>query len=202
MKNLLLRYSFYLLILSLFDSCQSIMFSIYGIREPQRMSQENIVIKGKRYNINQEDIHIIDFSFFTFLDSINRNAINIPIYDVIQNHCQPLQVMVFDSINRLCSYHTNCYAEGFPNLKWEGFDVFPPTTATPIDTIITFDILKAHISHSQDSIIKNQKNYTVIVFWTTFMGRQSKRLITLMQQKIPKDKAKLIYINIDALFES
>ena len=196
MKYRLSKYVYFLLSLLLFDSCQSIMCSIYGI-QTKPVSKKNIAKKEKKYHINQDDIYKIDSSFFIFLDSLGKTTTDSSICNIIKNHYQPLQVMVFDFTGKLCSYHTNCYAEAFPNLKWRGFNTFPPITSTPIDTIITLNILEKYIFHLQEFIERSNKEYTVIVFWTAYMGRQSKRLIALMQQKIPKNKVNLIYVNIE-----
>lgn len=185
-----------LLSLLLLDSCQTIMSSMYGIRT-KPISKECIANSERKYKISQDDIYEIDYSFFVFLDSLGKETTDSSICSIIKNHYQPLQVMVFDYSGKLCSYHTNCFAEAFPNLKWNGFDTFPPITSTPLDTIITCDILKKHIPRLQKLIDESDKDYTVVVFWTAFMGRQSKRLIALIQQKIPKNQANILYVNIE-----
>ena len=202
MKYQLLKYLFVFLLLLLLGSCQPVFLALYGMKKPEQQSLEKIAKAEKKYCINPEDVYNIDISFFSFLDSLNNSTMDTSISHIIKDHSQPLQVMVFDNGGKFCSFHINCYAEAFPNLKWDGFDIFPPITAAPIDTIITFDLLKNTIPYLQKLTEENPEKYTVIIFWTGFLGRQSKRLISLMQEKIPRDQANLVYVNIDAGFFS
>ena len=113
MRNQLLKYFFVFLLLGLLGSCQSIFFSLYGMKKPQQQSQEEITKTEEKYHINQEDIYNIDISFFRFLDSLDKSITDTSNYHILKNHYQPLQVMVFDSIGKLRSFHINCYAEVF-----------------------------------------------------------------------------------------
>ncbi len=82
---------------------------------------------------------------------------------------------------------------------------FPPKAQAPIDSIIDLPTQIKHLrklSYSKTISIDNY-DYHVIVYWNRFMGRQSKRLIRLVQQnsKNTDKKVKILYVNTDNIFD-
>ena len=108
----------------------------------------------------------------------------------MNNHVQPLQALYFDRSGRLVSYHVNCYAGGFPNLKWnhdDAFSSFPPASVSPLDTLVSLQDLLPHVKTPAGETPTCQSSpvdYTVVVMWPVFMGRQSKRLIKTVKKNL------------------
>jgi hypothetical protein len=199
---------FILIIIScLFYSCSPLFNGIYGLKKQKTLSQNQIQHTARKYSIPVESSFVLDTTFFTYLgqfDSlIYQNSRN--------NHAQPLQVLYFDSLNQLVSYQVNCYAGGFPNLKWNrnnAFENFPPSQQAPIDSLISFEkqlyFIKS-LNGTNEKLILNDSSLTVFVYWNRFMGRQSKRLIKLVQKNaaLAKDNnLQVIYINNDNIYSN
>ena len=138
------------------------------------------------------------------MKSLDTNRFN----QVIKDHFQPLQAIYYDKIGQMCSFHINCYCGGFPNLKWNrngNFDVFLPKQQAPIDSVFT---LEKQLSFVQplahhDTLNIKSFDYVIVVYWTRYMGRQSKRLIELVQKNARltnRERVKIIYVNSDNAF--
>ena len=83
--------------------------------------------------------------------------------------------------------------------------VFPPLQQAPIDSLIPLDIHMKHIKsiNNNQTTIKNDYDYIVIVYWSKFMGRQSKRFVNLIQENYKLSKGnnvKFLYVNTDNLY--
>ncbi len=204
MKKKNISFYFLLLTLTVFAGCSSTVSFFYGIKKPQFLDENQILYYAKKLNLPNEDIFQIDTAYFNFIvstDSIKHKESH-------KNHYQPLQVLYYGQAGQLVSFHVNCYAGGFPNLKWnrEGsFDIFPPKTQAPVDSILPLKKLLGFLKPlaSSQKIHTEQYDYFVFVFWNRFMKRQSKRLIRTVQQncRMKKNKTiRTIYVNDDNLF--
>ena len=192
---------FSMLVIIGFTSCSAIVKGLYGIKNPKVLNEEQILHYSKKFNIPATDTYVLDTSFFSFLSSLEM--INHKLQ--IKNHSQPLQALYYNKAGYLQSFHVNCYAGGFPNLKWaknERFSTFPPKQQAPIDSILSIDkqleFLKP-LSTTQ-KVNTQQYDYIVIVYWNRFMSRQSKRLIRIIQENCKlatNENNKIIYVNND-----
>lgn len=126
----------------------------------------------------------------------------------IKNHYQPIQMLYFGKNQYPESWFINCYAPGFPNLQWNknnNFAVFPPITAAPIDSLISFDeILKTSapfIQKNPKPTINSESPYTIVFFWNRFMFKQCKRLYKEVRKNtaLTNEKVRIIYINNDQI---
>ena len=121
------------------------------------------------------------------------------------NLLQPLQVFYFDALGTLISYHVNCSVGGFPNLKWNrfgSFNQFPASKSVELDTMVYINDHLLHVNPLNNAPFPDLRNYeyTVLVYWSTFMGRQSKRLVRVVKEnlRLSKDKkVMVIYVNSD-----
>jgi len=186
------------------SSCSAIMTKCYGVKKIKPVKEQIIVRFANKYNIPKNDLYELDTSYFNYLFSLDT----IRFKKQIKNHYQPLQVLYFGNDGYLKTYLVNCYAGGFPNLKWnrnETMTTFPPKQQAPIDSLISLNtqmkFLKP-LSQSSNLSIENF-DFVVLVFWNRFMGRQSKRLIHFVQlnNKLEKEKkVKIVYVNNDNFF--
>lgn len=153
----------------------------------------------KKYNIPAESSYQLDTSYFSFVagwDTLFKQE--------RKDHLQPLQALYYNEKGELISFHVNCYAGGFPNLKWNRNGVmesFPPGQQAPLDTLLSLQKQLEFLnptSRSQKEI--KTTDYTVVVYWSAYMGRQSKRLIKQVQKNsnlLKGDHLQILYVNSD-----
>ena len=126
---------------------------------------------------------------------------------MISKYQQPLQAMYFDEEGKLVSFHNNCYAGGFPVLKWNKdgqFDKFIPVTTIPItDTALNLELLLLYIGPSDKPVSLEKTKWTVVVFWCDFMLKQSKELIKTAKINLLLDNShstRILFVNTDNCF--
>jgi hypothetical protein len=185
-------------------SCTSIFTGLYGMKNTKTVDEKTIIRYSKKYNIPTSASYELDTAYFSYLFSLDSTKYKYQ----IKNHFQPLQALYYDNSGQLKSFQVNCYAGGFPNLKWDRNEImttFPPRQQAPIDSIVP---LETHLKYlkplSQTEKIQiDHYDYIVIVHWNRFMGRQSKRLIRFVQDNsklATGEKVKIIYANTDNIF--
>ena len=200
-----LRFTNLILILAIgLTSCSSVIQGLYGIKKPKELNDQSIMEYSEKYNIPLTDNYKLDTNYLTFLSSLDTTKYK----EQIKNHYQPLQVLYYNNTGKLESFQINCYAGGFPNLDWNRdsiFTTFPPRQQAPIDSIISLDLQLKYIhplSQTTDFSYENYE-YIVIVYWNRLMGKQSKRLIHIVQEnrKLANNyKVKIIYVNTDNIY--
>lgn len=187
-----------------FTSCSGIISGMYGIKKPKPVDEVTIARFADKYNIPPADSYVMDTSFVSWLFSQDTSLYKMEIH----NHYQPLQALYYNHKDELVSFQVNCYAGGFPNLQWERDSIFnacPPLEQTKVDSLLPLQKLLTFIravgsSHPVDT---DGLDYVIVVQWNRFMGRQSKRLIRIVQQNsiLAKDvNARIIYVNTDNNF--
>jgi hypothetical protein len=186
------------------QSCSPLLLKTYGLKTIKPLTSEEIIRQGKKYKIPVSEAYELDSTYYTFIKSLDTNRFN----QVIKDHFQPLQAIYYDKTGQMCSFHINCYCGGFPNLKWNrngNFDVFLPKQQAPIDSIFTLEKQLSFIQPlaHQDALIITPFDYVVVVHWNRYMGRQSKRLIEIVQNNARmtnRERVKIIYVNSDNAF--
>ncbi len=183
------------------QSCSSLMLGVMGIKKPMAMAPEEILVQGEKYGIPRSDSYEMDSSFFSValtLDTIRYGKDQ-------KNLTQPLQALYFDASGRLISYSVNCSVGGFPNLKWNrygAFNQFPAAKSVELDTMNTMNNHLLHINPLNNAPFPDLRtyDYIVLVYWCRFMGRQSKRLVRLVQDNVRLAEGKsvmVLYVNTD-----
>jgi hypothetical protein len=175
-----------------------------GIKSIQPVDEKDIIEFSQKYKIPLADSYELDKSYVTFIKSLDT----ILYASQKKNHSQPLQALYYEKNGQLKSFQINCYAGGFPNLNWNRNEIlttFPPLQQAPLDSVLP---LNNHLKFLRPLSTKQKFSiddfdYIVIVYWSRFMGRQSKRLIHFVQDncKLATDKnVKVIYANTDNFF--
>jgi hypothetical protein len=185
-------------------SCSSIFIGLYGMKKTKTIDEKTIIRYAKKYNIPAVDSYELDTAYFSYLFSLDTTKYKTQ----VKNHYQPLQALYYDKSGQLTSFQVNCYAGGFPNLKWDRNEImttFPPKPQAPIDSIISLETQLKYLKPlSQTTKLSNDSyDWIVIVYWNRFMGRQSKRLIRFVQDNsklATGKKVKIIYANTDNIF--
>jgi len=196
-----------LLLISLsifFFSCSNSLLGLYGIKEVEAISEEKIKHYSKKYNIPLKNSYEMDTSYLYYLFSLDPKKYK----KQQQNHIQALQALYYHGDGTLQSFHINSYAHGFPNLDWNQngiFAEFPPKKQAPLDTLLP---LLTHLKYfnklpESDEINLDSYDFVVVVYWSRFMARQSKRFIKIIQKNcdLAQDQRILIiYANTDNMF--
>jgi hypothetical protein len=190
--------------LSILTSCSKTMLGLYGMKDTKAVDDNTILQYSKMYDIPLEDNYELDTSYSTYLFSLDTTYYKAQ----IKNHYQPLQALYFAKSKQLQSFQINCYAGGFPNLKWDRDEIlttFPPKQQAPVDNLLSLDTQLKFLRPLQQTskLSVDDYDYIVIIYWNRFMGRQSKRLIHFIQDnsKLSADKkVKIIYANNDNIF--
>ncbi|MFC5271270.1 hypothetical protein [Adhaeribacter terreus] len=186
------------------SGCTYLFSTAYGFKSPKKLNSDQIADQARKYNIPAENSFELDITFFFgYLKSFDT----IQYREQVKNHYQPLQALYFDKHGQLQNFHINCYAGGFPNMQWNrngNFETFPPKPQAPVDTLVSYQTLSRYLKPLSGTkpITVLADDYTVVVFWSRVMGRQSKRLIQSVQQNTAKSgnqKIRLIYVNNDDL---
>lgn len=180
---------------------------MYGIKTLKSLPTNAIVKQANKYHIPASSSYVLDSNYRKLLASFDTALYA----QQINNHAQPLQALYYNQEGQLVSFHINCYAGGFPNLNWnreENFQVFPPKQQAPVDSLVSLATLQQHLQALPGSnpitINPKQTNtYTLIVFWSRFMGRQSERFLQLIQenhQSFAPASTPILYVNTDNFF--
>lgn len=178
--------------------------ALIGIKKPKPVKEKIILQYSEKFNIPKADSYELDTSFISYLYFLDTTQYK----KQIKNHHQPLQALYFDKSGQMVSFQVNCYAGGFPNLKWDRNKIlttFPPKQQAPIDSILPLAKQLKYLRplSGTTSLTTTNYDFVVVVYWSRFMGRQSKRLIHLIQDncKLSGGKqVKIIYANNDNVF--
>ena len=199
---------FVLFVSLLFVSCGKMITKAYGIKNPKKIEDAVVLQKASKNKIEENNLYYLKASYKKLLDSINGEPIlanTCSKNKAVYNLSQPIQALFFkDTV--LIAYYTNCYAGGFPNLKWNrnnSFESFPPKGNAPIHEQVKSSLLVSHFKKISPSIDKTkQTEYTIIVFWNCFMYRQSRRLIKEIKKSLRHypNEVKIYYVNNDNYF--
>ncbi|HET8573337.1 MAG TPA: hypothetical protein VFL76_05650 [Edaphocola sp.] len=195
-------------ILFLFSSCNSIVGAMYGERDVSKLDKKMVVgIISRDDVLKQQENYYLDSNFVDFCYSHFPEN-----HKILHDFLQPMQALYFDSSGRLISWHLNCYAGGFPNLKWNRGDVFatfPPKSQRPVTDSVSLAVILPYLKKF-DSLNLNYSKpgqsspLTIVVFWNYQMFKQSKRLIDLVEQNLKlnadKRQPRMIFVNTDLMY--
>jgi hypothetical protein len=170
------------------------------MKNPNQLTNEQLKKEARHQGIPLQQLYSIDTSYWSYLAKVDTAK-----HQEVKNHSQPLQAMYFDANGQLFRYYVNCYAGGFPNLKWNrfgGLNQFPPLPQAPVDSLLTLNQLVAFARPIEQVQDFNQSDTTIVVFWNRMMGRQSKRFIKFINRnaQLSKTTIQLLFVNTDELF--
>jgi len=195
------KFFLFLLAVPLLSGCSKILSNIAGLNEKKAVDEKTILLLSKENNIPTEDSFQLDTLYFSFL-SVVYNA------SQRNNHYQPLQALYYDKEGLLCVFIVNCYAGGFPNLKWNrnhALETFLPKQQAPVDSVLHLNLHLQFLKPMAGAkkISASYNDYTLVVYWSRFMGRQSTRFIKAIQKnsKLAQGKkVRVVYVNNDNFF--
>lgn len=185
-------------------SCTPIIKLYVGIRNPKVMDDKRHAHYLKKIGAPEAEAYLIDTNYVHFLEVDDTAHFRVQ----KKNHYQAIQAIYYGHHPFQEAWFINCYAPGFPKLNWNvdnNFAAFPPKTAAPLDTLLSFDRLIGHAqaykNHQKHQVGKDEP-YTVVFIWNRFMFRETKRLHKLLKEnlKLCKEPYRIIYINNDNIF--
>lgn len=202
------RYILLLLALCTLSSCSKILLGWFGIKNPKPLSEQKIERYAAKYGADVKRLYQFDTSF----NSVWKDSVILGEQDdkkMKARHkmvSQPLQYWLFDAEGRHLNYTANCYfnmnANGLNIGK--GFDAFPPVTEGPVDSVITANLFFPYLNPvGFTAEPATGADYTCIVIWGRFMGRNSRRLIKAVNkclQNKGQNKVNVYYVNCDVMF--
>ncbi|PBQ32226.1 hypothetical protein CNR22_10730 [Sphingobacteriaceae bacterium] len=179
---------------------------IYGLHDTKALDKKEIVELSLKRKIPAADNFELDTMYLMFLNKVDTFKYK---SSERKNHYQPLQALYYNKAGGLDAFIINCYSRGFPNLKWNRrgiLDTFVPKKQAPPDSILPmFEHLKyLKALPGAQRFTFGQDDYTVIVYWSYFMGRQSKRLNKAIEKNVKLAKGKkvrILYVNTDNFFK-
>ena len=170
--------------------------AIVGINSPKRADLSNIKKLESDYQV--QNSFICEKPYFDQIKTLKDSSLK-------QRHAQPLQALYYNNKGQNVVTIVNCNVPGGINLNWN-FDnilsVFPPNFTEYKDSVTLPFILNA-CNIDPKSIAYQDYDYTVLLFWNQYMGRQTKHFLKEFEDNISKRKASKvlkIYINNDNLF--
>lgn len=186
------------------SGCTKILMGAMGINPPKRLDNEQIVRVGERYGVPTNNSFVLDTNYYQYF----RQMDSATCYESAKNHTQPLQALYYNRAGELISFQINCYAGGRINLQWDrdnAFQEFPPKQQAPLDTMVSLNTMLAYMIPMENTKAAAPKNYdyTVVVHWNRFLGKQSKRLIQYVQDNAElagNKSVQVLYVNNDAIF--
>lgn len=188
----------------LISSCNTTIKILYGYRSPKNISEKTHQRLLRKLDAASDNAFMIDSTYLYLLNI--QDTVHFRLQK--KNHYQPIQALYFGKGRFPESWFINCYAGGFPNLHWDAnnnFEVFPPLTAAPLDSILSFDSLCTVLEPQMVSAkLKTgaTEPYTIVLFWNRVMFRQCKRLNRLVLSNLRKHpgSGRVIYVNNDKLY--
>ena len=192
---------FIAILIIIFNSCSYVFVEAYGIdHRTDLISQQDISKEAEKVNLSEGEVYLMDSSFVDYLLSLDTS-----LFLFAKNNYQPLQYKVFDSEGKLVSHLANCYAGGFPNLKWDWmFDQFPPSVNNQLfDSLLTFEEAKKYFIPIGNVTESNtRKKYSDVVIWTAAFGRQNKRFLETVREfrETHAGEANYYFVNFDNCF--
>ncbi|MEI6091639.1 MAG: hypothetical protein WCR42_14380 [bacterium] len=184
--------------------CTSFMLWTMGMRLPKPLNEKQIYKYAKKYDVPLTDCYDLDTNYVYSLKNIDTTRYK----ESRKSHIQPLQALYYYNTGYLQSFHINCYAQGWPDLKWDRDGIlatFPPLQQAPIDSLLPLDSLIRYIKPLSKTVKFDVKDYDyiVVVFWNRWWVKNSERLIHFIQgncKLTTNQKVKIIYVNNDNMF--
>lgn len=179
--------------------CLSFLFScsaIIGLKSPKVVNSSNIKTFEQAYDISES--YVAEHAYLKSISFIKDSALK-------QRHAQPLQALYYNSKGENVVTIVNCNVPGGLNLNWNFnniLSVFPPNYPDYKDSIHLPQLLSA-CSIDPKKINFQDYDYTVLLFWNQYMGRQTKHFLKEFRENLSKtgtQKVLTLYINNDNFF--
>jgi hypothetical protein len=191
MRKTLLTFSI-LIVLGLATGCQSLLRAVLGIKKEEALTDKQVHAYAAQQGWQTLELLRVDSVAYPAL----RHEIYKPGWPM---SFRPLQFLVYSPQGRLVAQYASC--EG--SLTARTLAAFPPTGLQLPDTTRRLAQLlrSCHtIGPATASQAPSPGEYTIAVYWISWMGRQSTQLVEQMRQYVaahPKQKIRVVLVNAD-----
>lgn len=181
---------------------------IMGMKDTPPNTLARLREDAQRYQVPPDRVFVLDTSYLRFVRQQARQPGG---YNAAKNHSQMLQLLYFDQVGQLQSFHINCYADPklpSPNLRWNPdgqLNTFPPRTQVRPDSLLSFPQLLTFLRTPEGQPVEAARfrgSRPVVVFWSHTMGRQTHILLRELRQNLthipPGEPVQVLYVNNDA----
>lgn len=170
--------------------------AIIGLKAPKAVNNANFKPIEQVYEVR--DSYVAEHTYLKNISFIKDSALK-------QRHAQPLQALYYNNKGENIVAIVNCNVPGGLNLNWNFnhiLSTFPPIYPDYKDLIHLPQILSA-CSIDPKKINFQDYDYTVLLFWNQYMGRQTKHFLKAFRENLTKtrtQKVLTVYINNDNFF--
>lgn len=179
---------------------------MYGVHNYDGYTLQQVDKAARKYGVKPKDAFIMDSLYYQRFGFAKKASIQGKVKDLFQ----PLQLRVYDTNGKLLAQYANCNVPpGLFNLRWGIYlDTLPPNpkyTATN-DTLskITLQTEFEYVRPMYEStrIASPTLKYYVVIYWSRFMGRQSKHFIKQVHKRFApyKNQINYLYVNTEPLY--
>lgn len=216
------------LVIFLSIGCTSVLYSIVGLKPMRPLEDQEIVVAAIQYGIPKFYSYQYRFNGqYLIAEASKPNDHNSP----VKSLSQPLQLRFFAQSDTMLFNYKNCDVAGGVIPDWNHFGLFasiPPDTLhfpekgkfyrksdNPVhfqelyqDTVLLFSQEMANLvplsgAPPPSQINLSDADLTIVVVWTVWMKRYTKRLFKQLhqyQEMHPDKRIQLIYVNMEHLF--
>jgi len=175
------------------SSCQPILRSVYGIKQPQLQDKLQITAYAASHNLLTENSYRIDsLAFLSLLKEQYKPGWS--------RGFRPIQFLCFDQQGKLTAQWASCEK----NLTANILSSVPPSHLLPPDTTRTLKNLLATCGplalNGQAIPTQQDADYTLVAYWSTWTDKQSLKMIAQLREYIarhPEHKISLLLVNTD-----
>ncbi len=191
MRKALLTFSI-LTVLGVATSCQSMLKGMLGIKEEQALTDNQVYTYARQQGWQMLELRRVDSAAYSAL----RHETYKPGWPM---SFRPLQFLVYSPQGKLVAQYASC--EG--SLTAKNLATFPPTGLQLPDTTrrIVQLLRSSHpIGPAAASPVSSSGEYTIAVYWISWLGRQSTQLVERMRQYAaahPEQKIRVVLVNAD-----
>lgn len=190
------------LITCLFSRCARLVYGIYGIKETPASTTLKTMEDFSGGKV--VDYFILSESYKQALKNDSGKFVR-----KAAKLMQPLQVRVYEvASDSLIGFTVNCDVGGIPDLKWNRagfFNALPPKLPVKLDTVLKLSSDLQYLRGPRMEPLSPRVNskYAVLVYYSVFMNRQSKRLIRQVKKsyaKYNREELSLLFVHSDLLY--
>ncbi|UPT67220.1 MAG: hypothetical protein M0D57_00520 [Sphingobacteriales bacterium JAD_PAG50586_3] len=190
----------------IFCSCGKIMMGAYGVHNYDGYTLQQVDKAARKYGVQPKDAFIMDSLYYQRFGFAKKADVMGRVKDLFQ----PLQLRIYDTNGKLLAQYANCNVPpGLFNLSWKRYlDTLPPNpkyistndTLSKINLQTEFEYVRP--MYESNRIASPTSKYYVVIYWSRFMGRQSKHFIKQVYKRFApyKNQINYIYINTEPLF--
>ncbi len=192
-----------IILVSSISNCTFIAMQITGMKKIKHITDKDILNTAVKFQIENYPVYKINDTLYL------KNILLLDDTLLQQNLLQPLQLIYYKN-DSVIFHLVNCFITGFPNLNWEKSinqyinSQIPNQIKTPFSLNDYYTMIISLHNSINNTSVKHNRN-TIIVFYNSFMNKQSNILINTILNYDKNGEfanSQKIFINTDNLYTS